>query len=597
MSLDEDWNASGLVGKLTAGRYLIVKELASDQRRTLYEAEHVERGERVLLAVIRTDGTATEQRLRAGEKLRPLEHPGLARVLDVGKLESGELYVATELPNGTPLRDLLTGKPLDQRRALVIVRQVLEALAAAHAVGAVHGDVTPENILIMPGWGDARVKLIDLGIATLTGAMKAGAPGYSAPESALGAIDARADLYAVGAVLFELLTGHPPFFAGGADALRRLHAYAPVQTLRQRAPDVLFAQSLEDIVATALAKSRDDRFQSAADMVKAVDPPLQALEEAALPPQKREPLENMDDSLLLLANDLIGKARSSEQAAPAEPIVPANVGREVPQLSWMTRVNLFVRRVVARARPITSRLVAPIRSLGRRQKRILGAVGGAFLLVLVIAVVTCGARSARRPDLAQRAKSLLDQGKRSEALALIEQEVTAHPGSARSYLVLGDTQLALFHYAQALAAYQKAIGLTPAVVADPALIANLSRIAGSDDTATAIAALDLIASHNGASGTAVIVSHASTNPHASVRHHASLLAERGGSAAKVDHVTSWSLDLDQADTCDERRTAIKRLAKSADPRALPALERAKAQTCVEREAEAAVQRIRGEAHR
>ena len=102
MTIDENWDQSGLVGKLTAGRYMIVKDLGTDSRRTLYEAEDAQRGERVLLAVIRSP--ATTDKLRTADKLRALEHPSLARVLDAGKLESGELYVATERAVGAPKR-------------------------------------------------------------------------------------------------------------------------------------------------------------------------------------------------------------------------------------------------------------------------------------------------------------------------------------------------------------------------------------------------------------------------------------------------------------------------------------------------------------
>jgi serine/threonine-protein kinase len=184
MSLDEEWEQSGLVGKVAAGRYLIVSELAADARRTLYEAENVELGMRVTLGVVRADGTPTEQRLANGEKLRSLKQAGLVSVLDVGKLDSGELYVATERPEGKTLRTVAGGKPMDARRALLIVRQVLEALAAAHAVGAIHGDVNPQHILITPGLGDDRVKLIDFGVAALTGAMRIRCIARRSPHSA-----------------------------------------------------------------------------------------------------------------------------------------------------------------------------------------------------------------------------------------------------------------------------------------------------------------------------------------------------------------------------------------------------------------------------
>src|SRR5262249_2791194 len=140
-----------------------------------------------------------------------------------------------ELPLGTTLRKLTADQLLGQRRALAIVRQVLEALAAAHEIGAIHGDIKPENIAIIPGGRADRVTLLDLGLATLGADVGSGDTRYLAPECALRRMDARSDLYAIGAVLYELLTGSPPFIAKDGEALRRLHAYAPPPPLQQRA--------------------------------------------------------------------------------------------------------------------------------------------------------------------------------------------------------------------------------------------------------------------------------------------------------------------------------------------------------------------------
>jgi serine/threonine protein kinase len=275
----------------------------------------------------------------------------------------------SEPPEGT-LRALTDGKRLDPRRALLIIRQVLQALAEIHARGGVHGDVKPENIRILPGLGETRIELV-------LASTLAGDPVYRAPEAALGGIDALGDIYATGAVLFDLLTAHPPFFADDPEALRRLHAYAPMQKLEQRVPDLEFADLLEPIVATALEKKRDARYQSAKDMIAALDPALQAIEEAAARPaggaeRRRKP----NDSLLLLAKDLMPRA----QDRTSEPLVPANVAREVPKLSLTSRAELRARKVMARL---------PVDRVTARQKQIALAVVGVVVLLLVV-LVTCG---------------------------------------------------------------------------------------------------------------------------------------------------------------------------------------------------------------
>jgi hypothetical protein len=409
---------------------------------------------------------------------------------------------------------------MEPRRALLIIRQVLEGLAAAHAVGAIHGDVTPEHIVITPGLGDERVKLTDFGVAALTGAMRAGDPVYCAPEAAFGRVDGRADLYAAGAVLFELLTGHPPFFADDANALRRLHAYAPMQTLKQRVPDLAFADQLEPVVSTALAKGRDARYQTAGDMIAALDPVLQAIEEAAAAPREAasERRRKPNDSLLLLAKDLMP---SSSGAGPVEPLVPVNVAREVPELPWPSRARMAVSRAVSR-----------VRALPQKQRRLLAAGGAGLVLVLVVALVTCGGKT--KPIATARGDGRADLTRASAALAA------------------GDER-------DAMVAYESALAARVAFVTDPQVIADVGRLTSSKDR--------------------------------DIRQRALVLAEDHGFAAEIDRVPSWMLDLEQASSCDERRAAIVRLADAADKRALPALRKAEAHKCVKRDAADAIVRI------
>lgn len=285
---------------------------------------------------------------------------------------------ATERTEGTTLREVAGGTRLEPRRALLIIRQVLKALAESHAAGTVHGDIKPEHILILPGLGDDRVKVIDLAAVAPKPARD---PVYGAPELALGAIDHRADIYSTGAVLYELLTGHPPFFADDPDALRRLHAYAPMQTLKQRVPGVAFVDVIESLVATALEKKRDARYQSANDMIAAIDRALDAVEEAmVLARQAAEGGQTpQDESLMLLAKELLPATAASAN----EPLVPNNLTRHVPTLSWPTRAGLAVRRAIAR--------------LTRTQRRVF-ALGAAVLgMLLVIGFVTCRSHNGASP--------------------------------------------------------------------------------------------------------------------------------------------------------------------------------------------------------
>src|SRR5262249_46319735 len=160
--------------------------------------------------------------------------------VEVGRLDDGRLFLATELVRGASLREVMDRGILDQRRALSIIRQVLDALGAAHAVGVIHRDIKPESIMLVEGGGQHGgdlVKMLGFGVAKLfadtattlgenkltkVGVSAFGSPRYIAPECVVGGnVDQRADLYSVGAVMFELLTGKPPFYDDDPQKLMR----------------------------------------------------------------------------------------------------------------------------------------------------------------------------------------------------------------------------------------------------------------------------------------------------------------------------------------------------------------------------------------
>jgi hypothetical protein len=220
--------------------------------------------------------------LREAKLIASLSHPNVVTMFDFGTEPDGTLYMVQELLVGDSLRRAL---PVLTPRALVaVVLELLSALGAAHALGLVHRDVKPENVMLLQGWTPdgrkPRVKLLDFGIARRVGADEEsgrlttagaifGTPAYMAPEQAQGSdrVDARADLYAVGVLLYEGLAGKPPF--SGVNALALL-----VQVLAgQRAPLVARApipDALKGIVERALAKDPEARFQTADEMARAL---------------------------------------------------------------------------------------------------------------------------------------------------------------------------------------------------------------------------------------------------------------------------------------------------------------------------------------
>lgn len=224
------------------------------------------------LKVLRPDGPDDSSRVvafcREAALLACVDHPGLARVYEVG-VADGRPYLVMDLVEGQRLTDALISGPLPQPRVIALGIDLAGALVAAHQTGLVHRDVKPDNVVLA---GDGTACLIDFGLATRVSEEReepaAGTLAYSAPEQSgvlHRPVDGRADLYALGAVLFECATGEPPFVAQDVSELLRLHAVAPAPDPRELRAEL--SPALAAIIGRLLAKDPDDRYQSATGLL------------------------------------------------------------------------------------------------------------------------------------------------------------------------------------------------------------------------------------------------------------------------------------------------------------------------------------------
>jgi len=330
-----------------AGRYRLLQLLGEGAAGAVYLAEHIHMRKRCAVKVLHRDAATPEvlSRFRAEAiAAANIGHPGIAAARDFGVLDDGSLFLVLEFVAGESLAKVLARGPIPVRRALRIARNVLCALAAAHGKGIVHRDVKPANIMLCDG--RASVKLLDFGIAHISRTddrarftrpgLIYGSADYMAPEQACGgAIDARADLYGVGAVLFEMISGRTPF-VGNAIEVLAAHMSTPSPPLGGPEPRSLTRETHE-VVARLLAKRPDDRPADAMKAVALIDAALVSLDRPktriAFPPYVRRPNRRAAifaaavlSSLALLTTIGIQHTRSRESVS----IIGDHVRREVP---------------------------------------------------------------------------------------------------------------------------------------------------------------------------------------------------------------------------------------------------------------------------
>lgn len=290
--------SGSLTGKLLAGKYRVVRMLGEGGMGEVFLAEHEAIGKRVAIKILRNEHAQKEDvverfRLEARSASR-IQHPSVVQVFDFGQIDDGRFYLALEYLEGVDLAEQLhQSRVLEPLRALYITLQVCAGLSAAHAVGVIHRDMKPENVFLQrnrAGFDDA--KIVDFGIAkmreiserasihpsepvvapsseasrerrlTKAGSIF-GTPEYMAPEQAAGReADHRADIYAVGIMLYEMLTGQVPFSSDSLLETLTKHISETPRPPRQVNPRANLSPQLEAVVLKAIAKLPEQRFAS-----------------------------------------------------------------------------------------------------------------------------------------------------------------------------------------------------------------------------------------------------------------------------------------------------------------------------------------------
>jgi serine/threonine protein kinase len=281
-----------LVGRVVAERYRILAPLAKGGMGAVYRAEHVHMHKEVAIKVLHPESENLPELVARFERESVVgahaKHVNVATATDFGKDSDGSYYLVLELIGGITLAELLRRGPIDVGRAVDIARQIARGLEAIHALGIYHRDLNPRNVMVSEAPPDA-VKLIDFGFAKVpierfsneaksaavltSKGVVFGTIGYVAPESAFGmhAVGQAADLYALGVLLYEMLTGEHPYDKSDQKELYRCHQMEPPPPFHDRAPERDAPAELEKICMRLLEKAPRDRYGSAEEVLEALD--------------------------------------------------------------------------------------------------------------------------------------------------------------------------------------------------------------------------------------------------------------------------------------------------------------------------------------
>jgi hypothetical protein len=572
-----------LLGTLLAGRYRIEELIGSGGMGAVYRAEHVHMRKAVAVKVLHKEMTAFPEVVARFEReavaAGRIEHPHVVSASDFGKLEDGSFYLVLEFIEGQSLAKLVDGHgPLPPQRALRIAHQIVAALHAAHSVGIVHRDLKPENVMLVQKDDQPDfVKVLDFGIAKIkveeTAEQPAltqigtvfGTPEYMSPEQARGElVDARADLYTVGVILFEMLSGVSPFKDDDLVVVLTRHLTADPPPLPADLDPMI-----QDLVLLLLRKNRDERVQSAQELLERIDVILSAPASAA----------GFAGPSSGASRARLGTLSSSDMG-----VVSAREPAFAPTILGETTPHALVRESLLKRPVFLGGVRIPLWLLGA------GALGSVITIatVIVLGSLLFGGKSqastvkddashtavAKDSELAQ----LIARAEAGDQTALAE--LTARPEQKRSpdeWRALGHGYAKLGHFTASLNAYQRGVVSKPELALDPKLLSDVH--AAALDAASADAALKFSVEALGASGVDLVYdvweSSKSIPSRAALSKQARAYLDDDAVRAKASPALKVLFEINKAqkEGCASVKRWLARAATAGDARVVPTLKR------------------------
>jgi serine/threonine-protein kinase len=603
---------------MLADRYRLDTLLGEGGMGKVYAAEHILMRKRLAVKILHRQLTQVPEVVKRFERealaAAHIDHPNVAAATDFGKLPDGSVYLVLEFVEGRSLRDEIAEGPLPARRALRVAGQIAAALAAAHELSIVHRDLKPENVmLVQKGQDPDFVKVLDFGIAKVPigedasgdgkpitkAGMVYGTPEYMAPEQALGQpVDGRADLYALGVILYEMLAGVRPFTGKSQVGILGQQLTQPAPGFAVRAPGTAVPPAVENLVLRLLAREADERVQSALEALSSIESLLGEV-------------SGGDDPLFTLfggspssvlgaaaAGDGGGGVRGVFSGAEARASLPSDPGVVLASPSAVSATELAAALAAPQsvAGPQLKSPASPVQgalSQLRRARNVWGtwasrvatgggtrsrrglAVGAGVLAVSALAFVLARrgdevpAPSSAAQPAAEAPEPFEQRLQRSEAAGLTALEELAQqaPREARVRVALASARAKAGDFPGAVEDVGRALALDPKLFENPRVAGVLFRAAQAPDASQA--AFRLLAGPMGTRGADILYDLAYTpGVRAAVKGEAAEIVDSEAFAATAAPALVVAIELRRARTCAEYRSLLERARHVGDARAL-----------------------------
>ena len=607
--------ATSLVGQVVSGRYRIQKLIGEGGIGAVYLAEHTHMRKRVALKLLHAEMSTDEEVLarfrREAEAAAHVEHPNVAAATDFGQTEDGAFFLVLEYVEGTSLRDVLKDGAMLPARALHVARQIAFALERAHGAGIVHRDLKPENVMLVHKGDDADfVKVLDFGIAkvephphrdatqplTKLGTIL-GTPEYMAPEQALGeTVGPPSDLYAVGVMLYEMLTGKHPFDADDRMAVLSMHIVAPVPKMTDRSPAIDVPPPIEELVRRLLEKDSKLRPTGARALIDAIDIAA-AQSGVALPHATSMRSFGRESNPDLLRSPQPPPSGELPAAPPSrgwnEGDALAKTDYGLPASAPLPGTQASTQHGAAgggakRSAPFElPAQLAFLEPLAKLPKHVLIGIAAAFpifVLLLVLVLVLVGRSSSTDADAADAAPGFFGiaapakptraspdklRAATAQGVPALEALATEFPEDPTVHKQLALTLAEGNRLAEMLQVLQTLVKLDKNAVDDKLIDAVVGATLRSETSNEAFAMLE---GQLGARGVDALVELSTSKAMPpNIQKRAAKSLTRPEVRANASPATSVMLDLKSAKKCEDKRELLDRVKENGDARVLPSL--------------------------